>query len=684
MTADSGEWPGTRLGRVALLGLPLLLVAIVGWPSVSGGLIRDDVLYITSNPHVIEPVPVSLILGTPFQPDLELGLYRPLTTLSFRLDYLVSQLTQTQVSPESARVFHLTSLALAGVSALLLGSLARALGCSTLISLAVAALFAVHPARSDAAFWISGRAESLMTLFSLAALCVASRGSRGWRAPVTALAAAAAFLSKEQGAVLILLIPLLPSLEARDRWRHLLWSGAVITGLFLWRWQVLGGLGPQGDDQVLIGTGWLERLEFSVAALADYIGLMFWPHPLLNEYDVPIGGLSAWQGLSVCGFLAVAAWGALRRDMKVLFALGLFLLPLAPVLNLFYRTGETFAVRFMTLPTAGFVLFLAFSFSRMPRVATAVLLGATVAGGVSSWERSLDFRNELALSDAQLRDGPDHASSFLFRAALLRSGRLLDGPKDPTELQLAEERLLREALERAPQLTEARLELALQLTNAATRSGNPDGALARERLQEAERHARRVTEQHPEVARGALILGMNLGHQGRLRESAAALQRGLELEPRFLPGTRDLASILRKQGEPEAAREALENAYAAAQEARTRRFWDPAIPAQQARIARLLDRPVEALRHFQEALALSYTTERKVRFTLELMALLREQGEADRAGAQLAAVIDELERRTNTLRPQYPLLMDLAKLERLRDNDARAAEWAARARQRDR
>ena len=35
----------------------------------------------------------------------------------------------------------------------------------------------------------------------------------------------------------ILLIPLLPSLEARDRWRHLLWSGAVITGLFLWRWR---------------------------------------------------------------------------------------------------------------------------------------------------------------------------------------------------------------------------------------------------------------------------------------------------------------------------------------------------------------------------------------------------------------------------------------------------------------
>src|SRR5207249_2770023 len=75
--------------------------------------------------------------------------------------------------------------------------------------------------------------------------------------------------------------------------------------------------------------------------------------PLVNQYDEP--ALPVCWMYVVAGVLAVLAPAVLflRRRPRAAFAAALFLVPLVPVLNVFYRTGEVFAERFLCLPLAG-------------------------------------------------------------------------------------------------------------------------------------------------------------------------------------------------------------------------------------------------------------------------------------------------------------------------------------------
>ncbi|MEM7201693.1 MAG: tetratricopeptide repeat protein [Planctomycetota bacterium] len=653
------------------VGVLLLAVALAfgsGWPALRGGLIRDDLPYVDANPHVTQPVSLGLLLAVPFQPEHSIGLYRPVTTASFRLDYIATLAFGLPCNLQSAPWFHGTNFALAGLAAWLLWCLARRAGLPAWLAASAAALFAVHPARTEAVHWISGRAECLLTAFALAALVVAAGGARRWRGPTAALLAVLAFYSKEQGAVLAVLIPLLPGLTKRDRLHHLLWTGTALVVAFAWRWHVLGDVGPTGNQQVLEGTTLLERVPHSLHVTSDYLRMMLWPRPLLNEYDDPAATPALLQQLPGLAFLALAAWLLWRRRDWPAFAAGLFLLPLGPVVNLLYRTGEIFAERFLALPSAGAVLLAVLGLRAVPRPLAATLaILAVGAGAALSFARGHDYADEDTLTRAQRRDAPQLGASDRLRARYLQyRAQTQTDAEAAQQTRLEALSLLREAARKSPHNATVRLDLA----KAQLGAGDTEAAVS---------HARWVSESSPDNYAGPSLLGQALLQTDDLDAAAAAFRASLRLEPTDLQAALGLVSVLRKQDRVDEVRARLETTAAMAAEMAERRWWHPEAPRIQALLAYQLGRDREALTHLGTARARCLGAERMVTLTEETVRILRERGAAPRANAAIDRVLAEVEPWLETRRPRAEVCAALARLQRLRGRRPEAQRWFTEA-----
>jgi hypothetical protein len=450
--------------RAIVFVLPAIVAIAVALPSVPGTLIRDDHDYVTQNPHVVCGASLPEIFKSGFQPLKPLGLYRPVTTLSLRLDAMLG-------GEAKPWIFHSTNLALAAAGAALLALLAKNLAArvmpedaATRAALVAGLLFAVHPARTEAVCWISGRAENLMAFFSLIALALASGPPSVARMFGAAIAAMAAAFSKEQGFAVALLVPVVaPPVSGKRFVQMLVVFGA--TGIaFALRWKALGGVLLKPGLAPFESLAFADRAAQGLALLFEYARVAFWPHPLLFEYDARAlrvaGGFADWRviaGLAVCALAASAILRA-RTAPLLASAAGIFVLPLVPVLHVIVPIGEDFAERFLALPVAGAALLLGWLAGRLPRVGFAVAMAAIAAGGILFAVRAAEFRSERILYEALIAKTPASppAKTLLASSMLLPDGGAR--PADARELAAAEA-LLREAVDADPGLAPARVTL---------------------------------------------------------------------------------------------------------------------------------------------------------------------------------------------------------------------------------
>jgi len=726
--------------RALPLLIPVLLAVGTGLPAVSGGLIRDDTLYVVLNPHVTEPTPPSLMFSSPFQPEHELGLFRPVTTQSLRFDFIISRVFNLPVNQDSAPVWHVTNLLLAAGAAALVYSLGRGIGFGPTAAGMAAALFAAHPARTEAVLWISGRAECLMTLFSLATLTIAARGGRGWRGPAAAALAVLAFWSKEQAIVLLLLVPMLPRLPRAERTRIALWVGGALAVAFAWR-TVVVGLGPEGGQQVLHGWGFADRAILGTSFLGDYVSLTLLPHPLLNEYDEP-ATMTAWVALGVgIAFVGLFVWRCFR-DTRDAFLLGLFAGPLAIVANVLYVTGETFGERFLALPIAGATLFIVRVISRWPRMGGSILFTATAVCAAMTLNRSFDYASDESLMRALVEDAPGQSSSWRLLATITKrdldeqTGLASQSQQDQTSqaglrsLQASgseEARLLKELLRedhgaaqqrhlartfelrtkleaelrRALSLDESDHKTRLDLVRFLQNKGMPKargGSINLLALREAEAHARWVVQHLPSIYEAHNVLAQillarasKLSGEPRTRlllEAERELRETLRLEPRSSSAGQDLSRILifgRRKAE---ARVFLEEQRAVFAKLSEDRWWDVRGPQLEAAvirsIAQLDGQPnqglTDGLPHLEEALRRARSAPLRTELiTGHIAETLRKLG---RHGAAIRAVgseIENLSSRIGTARNQSDLMTALSMLEMQRQDISAAAKWYERA-----
>ncbi|HTP49818.1 MAG TPA: tetratricopeptide repeat protein [Anaeromyxobacteraceae bacterium] len=498
------------------------------------------------------------------------GLWRPVTTLSYALNYAAGGTAVFGYHAVNAALHVLVSLLVLCWARNVVASVDP--GREGAASLLAALLFAVHPVHVEAVAGMVGRAELLATLGALLALhLVGTRRRARWRLPAGLAAAALGTLSKENAAVAPLLFALVavaapaaaglpnrPGLRAGERRQALLHGCAVALALALAAGLPLL-LRPGGHLGVPLQASWFAGRPRGVVlgtmsrALAEYLRLLVFPWELGLDFfyaaRIPFVGARSWPAI-----LGAAVWAptlaagllSLRRaPVRALGILWVFA-ALVPVLNL-VPTGVLMAERLLYLPSVGFCLWAGhglewamrairerFAASRPIRTAAGAVAVLAVAGLASrTLARNADWRDGESLWRAEIAHAPlDPVVNNNLAVALTQGG----------DLEGARARLF-VALRVAPSYSFAWVNLGI----VQQRTGDRAGALA---------SLARARALAPASPRAWFFTALVLADLGDLSQAVDALARAEALAPedaetRFRRGD----YLLRLGRVPEARRE---------------------------------------------------------------------------------------------------------------------------------
>jgi tetratricopeptide (TPR) repeat protein len=419
----------------AAIAAGLCVPAIVAYAnSFSAGFALDSQQLVLNDPrvHAATAENVGLIINRSYWwPYGESGLYRPLTTLSFLLNYAVLG------SADRPAGYHWFNLFIHVLNVWLVWSLARQISGQRAAAIAAAAIWSVLPLSTEAVTNIVGRADLLAALGVLAGLAsyLQARASTGahrmaWLTALTLMAAVGVF-AKESAVALIGVI-VLYEIVWWDRRMSMpaLTRGVVAVGLptaimLMQRTAVLSAAGaaefPYTDNPIGGAGFWPGRLT-AVHVMWRYVFLLFWPATLSIDYSynqIPIARGTVGDWLAVGALVALVAVAIRFRHLHraafffAAFAAMVFL----PASNLMVTSGTIMAERLAYLPSAGLVVSLSLLlFARVatPQFRWAATVAATlivVAGVARSWVRNNDWKDDVTIWSAAVVASPASAKA---------------------------------------------------------------------------------------------------------------------------------------------------------------------------------------------------------------------------------------------------------------------------------
>lgn len=538
-----------RAHAIALAALTAA-IGLVYASSFEAGFVLDSRAQIVDNPmvHAATWQNVRYLLTHDYwQPFASGGLYRPLTSISYLVDY--------SVLGNGARPagYHAVNVLLHLTCTILVYALLWRLTRRPWATMVGAALFALHPIATEAVTNIIGRADLLAALGVLAGmfLHLHARAARGARRGVClvalAIAAAIALFAKESGAVLLPALLLLDATRARGEGRRPAWSSylavlpalAMYLALRLYAQSNSPAVEPISPiDNPLVEAGfWPARLT-ALQVLGLGMRLLVWPAHLSADYSYAAIVPMPWppSAVHVAAALAPLALAAalgfwFRRERAFLFFLAFYFLALLPSANLVVLVGSVMAERFLYLPLFGFAGVVGLLVERAAgvsvRSARAVAVGAAVALvlvtlGVRTAQRNRDWNDELSLWRATVRVVPESAKAqkaFANALALAdRSGAHLDAVLASAERAVAIRGDYAAAL----------VDLGGYYVRAGDAVGGEGAAAWYER-------AAGVLERAQQQGRGNALLANNLAlayaRQGRFEQALAPYEELIRLEP---------------------------------------------------------------------------------------------------------------------------------------------------------
>lgn len=447
--------PPMSKGWAALL--VALTAAVLYAPSLVNGFAYDDVAIIVHDTRVHSLTELPAILTGGYWDDTTLGLYRPLTTLSFAIDW--------SVGSGHPALFHLTNV--------LLHSLASCLAFLLLLrwftvgaALAGGLLFAVHPVHVEAVANVVGRAEPLAAAAVLGALLLWKETLVGRFHSARTIGVAAllgvGLAAKESAIVLVPLLMLVDladgTLDPRRPWkwvhanRNALLGIAVVTGAWAAvRMTVLGGMAPTRVDAAFdLATAAWPRTLTALQAWPVWATLLFAPVTLLADYgpqillpiDRPNEGALV-GGLLVVALIAGGTIAAFRGEGRTALVLLWFPVTILPVSNLIIPTGVIVAERTLYLPSLAASIALAMLVAHLrtatqpglrasvQRAGAYALLLVLVAFAGRTLLRIPAWRSTDTMFEALVADRPD---SFRGQWHLAREARLAGREAEAVQL----------------------------------------------------------------------------------------------------------------------------------------------------------------------------------------------------------------------------------------------------------
>ncbi len=463
--------------------------------------------------HSLSDLPTAL--GRPYW--IQYGtLYRPLTTLSFGIDWAIGG--------GAAWPFHLGNILWHALASAMVVMLALRWLPSFAAGVAGVA-FAVHPVHVEAVCNAVGRAELMCGAALLGVALVASRegGAARDRWLACALLAGAALGAKEIGVAAPLVAAGAAWAATRDRARAVSLGTAAACGLLpllAARFLVLGTLGGDQAHMAFQATTWAGGLLLALSILPQTLGLMLVPQLPRYEYSPTtaqvlapdVAMLAVGVALVLAGIAATVLF--VRRPSWPAFAVVLTSATLLPVSNLIFRAGVVLAERTLYTPSIGIVLLLASAFALVPaagvvrRVAlagTGVILG--VAAAISARDVPVWDRTATAVHAFVTRN-PDSYAGWMFQGNV----HVLRAQRDSAII----------AYERGLAL----FDRDHRLVHAAAIQELAAGDTAR-----AEHWLEHALARWPASRRSRTVLVRLRVAQGKGDEAAALIDAGLALEP---------------------------------------------------------------------------------------------------------------------------------------------------------
>jgi tetratricopeptide (TPR) repeat protein len=435
-----------------------------------------------------------------------------------------------------------------------------------LVALTVALLWTLHPLQTEAVTYIIQRTESLMGLFFLLTFycfirSVEAPRPRRWQV----LAVVACLLgvgTKEVAAVAPILVFLYDRTfvagSFRGAWRRRRWLhlGLAATWLPLALLVSSTGWNRGGTSGFAVGVAPLAYWLTQFKAVACYLKLAVWPHPLVFEYGTFWGHpVDALPYVLIVVPLAVVTVVALWRWPVCGFLGAWFFAILAPT-SLVPGTIQMIVEHRMYLPLAAVIAFVVGSVvGRCGRAGLAVCLVLALSAGVITTRRNAVYRSDLSLWQDTVDKASDSAiAQSSLGTALFQRGRFKEAMQHyQVSVRLnsnlatihynlglthaATGHLTEAAAQFAesfrvnPRFYPARYQLGLTLVQ----SGRPEEALT---------HFAQAAQLMPTLPETQCEWGVALFHLGRIEEAISHYREALRLKPDYAEAECDLGVAL--------------------------------------------------------------------------------------------------------------------------------------------
>ena len=421
--------PASRPRHWVALGAIFILTLLAYSNSFQSGFVLDNKPLILGDARVHAATAENvarLFEHSYWWPTGEAGIHRPITKLTFLLNYAI---LDNRGQPAG---YHAVNFLLHFANVLLVYLLGLRLMRDYRLAAALAGLWAVHPVLTESVTNIVGRADLLAGMSVLGGLLVYLRSAESsglrrvaWLAALFTIALLG-MLSKESAAVLVGVVALYEMTWWRERRKAkaLVLGCAVIVLAFLVMWAhrsvVLATAGhsdfPFTDNPLVGADFWTGRLT-AVDVMARGLALIGWPAQLSSDYSyyqIPLvtGTPRDWFSWLAMAVVAAGVAMAFRRHRTAFFLACFALLTYLPTSNLLFPVGTIMAERFLYLPSigvigcvvlAGHALARRYQAQRWAVVALAVAaLGLTFR----AWIRNRDWRDELSLATSAASVSP--------------------------------------------------------------------------------------------------------------------------------------------------------------------------------------------------------------------------------------------------------------------------------------
>jgi protein O-mannosyl-transferase len=404
--------------RIALL---ILVVLGLYYPAIHGPINPIDDIYILEAFGVNGKITLKEILfpGGGFY-------FRPLINLSYYLDNLFWDLDPS--------FMHLENILLHGVNTLLIYLITRRLAihlkfAPSLLPLASALIFAVHPINVEAVAWIAGRTDPMAALFTLLSTLYLVKYLDEQRQSYIYISVAFLLFGVLAKEVAILFLPIALFLivrwpqgnEANQEFSNIritalkLYSATFLTVILLFTLHLVSRKADNSLSMItsVFSGGEIDvfhMLRVALQTFGFYIKKFFVPFPL-NFAIVSISWNYAWLGLLMMPILVLLS--QTRNVYKLFLLAGIVLISPALLVALTPITWTPVAERYLYLPSAYFSIGLVGLCNTIPNHNKKhiwlkyVFSFFIICAALASSQRILLWQNNLALLQDTMRKSPD-------------------------------------------------------------------------------------------------------------------------------------------------------------------------------------------------------------------------------------------------------------------------------------